>query len=60
MDIDILSLKKDLEDYYGTAINSNPFAMADLVNLDNLKDEELVNLAINNGFDLDNYIIKKM
>ncbi len=60
MDIDFLSLKKDLEDYYGTAINSNSFAMADLVNLDNLTEEELVNLAINNGFDLDNYIIKKM
>ena len=55
----IEALKNDLEDYYGSAISFNSIAMMDLVNLDNLNAEELINLALKNNFDLDNYVNKQ-
>ena len=58
--IDIDSLRNDLKNYFGTAmINVNMFAMIDLINVDKLNDKELINLAVKNGFNLNNYVIDK-
>lgn len=58
--IDIDSLRKDLKDYFGTAMfNVSMFAMIDLINVDKLNDEEVINLALKNGFNLNNYVIDK-
>ena len=59
-DYDIGAIRADLEDYYGTAmVNASPFAMVDLINLDNKSDYEIICMAINMGMNLDNYYIGK-
>ena len=55
-DIDFDSLRDDLRDYYGTAICSSPFAMADLVNVDSVSDIDLLNLINDTNLDIRNYI----
>ena len=55
MDIDIDSLRADLIDYYGTAMSSNPIAMMDLINVENASDSEIISIALQNGFDLEDY-----
>jgi len=60
MDINILRLRKDLEDYYlGIMFNVSPAALVDLSKLDRLSDEEICELAIENGFNLDEYNVNK-
>lgn len=54
--IDFARLRSDLENYFGTAIASNPFAVADVVNVDSVDDFSLIKIALDNGFDLNNYI----
>lgn len=57
---DVKAIREDLEDYYGTAmVNSSPFAMVDLINLDNKSDYEIIITALNIGINLDNYYIGK-
>ena len=59
-DIDVLRLRKDLEDYYlGIMFNVSPSALVDLSKLDRLSDEEICELAIENGFNLDEYNVNK-
>ena len=59
-DYDINAIRDELKDYYGTAmVNSSPFAMVDLINLDNKSDYEIIIMALNMGIDLDNYYIGK-
>ena len=59
-DINILRLRKDLEDYYlGIMFNVSPAALVDLSKLDRLSDEEICELAIENGFNLDEYNVNK-
>lgn len=59
-DYDVNAIRSDLEDYYGTAmVNSSPFAMVDLINLDNKSDYEIIVMALNSGINLDNYYIGK-
>ena len=58
-EIDINKLKQDLKDYYGAAYFTLGYgaALMDSFDLDNLSDEELINKAIDNGINLENYII---
>ena len=58
MIIDVESLREDLKDYYGTAMQYNPVAMMDLVKVEKASDEEVVNIAINNGINIYDYEIK--
>lgn len=56
MNIDIERLREDLINYFGTASFYNPIAMMDLVNVESASDKEVIQIAIQNGFDLDRYI----
>ena len=53
--IDYEKLRKDLIDYFGTAIAFNPMAMSDLIIVENATEEELINIALKNNFDLNKY-----
>ena len=57
MTIDIDAWREDLINYYGTAMSSYPIAMMDLINVETASDEEIVDIAIQNGFDLSDYEI---
>ena len=57
-ELDMDRLRKDLEDYYGTAMyNGLPMAMIDLSEVEDLSEEELEELAEEEGFDLSDYEI---
>ena len=56
-EIDISRLRRDLEDYYGTAMFSGfPMAVMDLPKVERMSAQELVELAQKNGIDLRKYI----
>lgn len=56
MNIDIEELRKDLEDYFGSAMfNAGEVAMIDLQEIEKASEEELINIAISNGFNLNDY-----
>ena len=57
--IDIDALRNDLINYFGTATMYNKVAMMDLIKVENASANELVNLAIKNGFNLYDYQIKE-
>lgn len=55
-EIDYEKLREDLIDYYGTAsYNGFPMAIIELSNVENANNEELINIAIKNNFNLNNY-----
>lgn len=58
-EIDINKLKQDLRDYYEAAYFTLGYgaALMDSIDIDKLSDEELINKAIDNGINLENYII---
>ena len=58
-EIDINKLKQDLKDYYEAAYFTLGYgaALMDSFDLDNLSDEEIINKSIDNGINLENYII---
>ena len=58
-EIDINKLKQDLKDYYEAAYFTLGYgaALMDSFDLDNLSDEEIISKAIDNGINLENYII---
>ena len=57
-EIDISRLRRDLEDYYGTAMFSGfPMAVMDLSRVERMSGRELVELAQKNGVDLGKYIV---
>lgn len=58
MNIDIEKLRRDLIDYFGTAMASG-FGMAvmDLTRIERASDEELINIALDCGFDLNDYVV---
>lgn len=60
--IDYENLRKDLTDYFGTATTFNPAAFMDVSKVERASKKELINIAINNGFDLSCYkiLIKKL
>lgn len=56
MTIDVDELRKDMLDYYGTAmINGFPMAVADVGKVERATDEELVRMAVDNGVNLEKY-----
>ena len=56
--IDIKRLRRDLEDYYGTAMfNGFPMAIMDLSKGEKASDREIIELARKNRMDLRKYII---
>ena len=57
VEIDIEKLRSDLMDYFGTALGFFPVATMDLIKVQNASDEELINIALKNNFDLNKYII---
>ena len=56
-DINILKLRKDLIDYYTSAMFIvSPMAIMDLTKVEKASDQELVKIAMDNKFDLRNYL----
>lgn len=56
MNIDINKLREDLKDYFGSAMfNVSPIAMINLEEVEKASDEELIEIAISYGFDLNKY-----
>lgn len=55
--IDIDKLRKDLIDYYGTATSFNPVVYLDLIKIEKASDQELIDIAIKNNINLNDYII---
>ena len=54
--IDTDRLRRDLMDYYGTAMfNGFPMAVFDLSRIERASDEELIEIALNNGVELGEY-----
>ena len=55
-DLNIDKLREDLLDYYGTAMfNASPLAIIELTKIEKANNEELIEIAINNNFDLNEY-----
>ena len=60
VEIDIETLRKDLMNYFGTAMfSSSPLAIIELSKVENASSEELIQIAQNNNFDLNKYIDNK-
>ena len=58
MNIDIKKLNEDLIDYFGTAMyNASPLAMIELVKIEKASNQEIIQIAIDNNFDLNEYVI---
>lgn len=55
--IDVDELRDDLIDYFGSATPEYPVAYMDVIKVQNASPYELVQIAIENGFDLNNYKI---
>lgn len=59
-EIDIERLRRDLIDYFGTAMyNGSPQAIIELSRVEQASPNELISIAINNGFDINDYVIGK-
>lgn len=57
MNYDFERLRDDLMDYFGTATFSGfPMAMVDLSDVEYASENELISIAMQNGFNLNNYI----
>lgn len=59
IEIDINKLKQDLKEYYESAyfILGYGAALMQSFDIDNLSDEEIINKAIDNGLNIENYIV---
>ena len=57
-EIDVNRLRRDLMDYYGTAMfGASSLAMMELSKVERASDREIVEMAQENGVDLRKYII---
>ena len=56
MEFDYEKLRSDLLDFYGTASIYNPIAMYDIGLVEKASGNELLMVAQNNGFNLNDYI----
>ena len=55
--MDIEELRRELMDYFGTAMTSGfPMATVDLVKIERASKEELISIAKKNGFDVSEYL----
>ncbi len=59
MTIDVDKLREDLINYYGSAIPYYPQAIMDISRIEKASPEELVNIALENGYDLEEYNVNK-
>ena len=57
--IDYEKLRRDLIDYFGTAMSFNPMVVIELSRVERASNDELVEIAIKNNFDLDKYYKNK-
>ena len=57
MEIDIERLREDLINYFGTAIGLFPIAVMNLCEVQTCSVERLIQIAINNNFDLNDYAV---
>ena len=58
MNIDIEKLREDLIDYFGTAMfNASPLAIIELSKIEKASNQEIIKIAIDNNFNLNEYII---
>ena len=55
MNINVEKLRKDLIDYFGTAMSFMPIAMMELSEVQKANENELIKIAKDNGFDLSKY-----
>ena len=56
MNIDIERLREDLREYFGSAIfNASSIAIMELIEVCKCSDEEIIEIARKNGFNLNNY-----
>ena len=56
LELDYNKLRSDLINYFGTAMfNASPLAMIELSKVENATNEELIEIALNNNFDLSKY-----
>lgn len=53
--IDVDSLRNDLINYFGSASPMCPMALADVVNVESADAQDLVQIALDNGFDIFKY-----
>lgn len=60
MNINYEKLKNDLIDYFGTAMSFNPIAIMNLSEVKQATNEKLIQIAIKNGFDLNDYVVKSI
>ena len=60
MEIDIEKLRNDLINYFGTATTFNQFAYVKLIEIKNASFDKLIEIAINNNFNLKDYEIKRI
>ena len=56
MNINFEKLRKDLVDYFGTAMSFNPMAVINLSDVECASNEKLIDIAIKNGFNLGDYV----
>ena len=55
-EIDFERLREDLVDYFGSAMfNGFPMAVVDVTQVEMASNEQLIQIAQSNGFDLNNY-----
>ena len=58
MNINIEKLREDLIDYFGTAMfNASPLAMIELTKIEKASNQDIIKIAIDNNFDLNEYVI---
>ncbi len=57
MNIDTEKLRRDLINYYGTAMQIYPVAIIELSQVENCSEEELINIALKLNFNLSDYEI---
>jgi len=59
MEIDYERLRRDLIDYFGTAMTFYPMAVIELIEVENASNSRLEQIAIQNGFNLNDYTNQK-
>ena len=55
MNIDYDRLRDDLKDYFGSAIGIMPVFIMDVIRVENASEDELLQIARENGFDISKY-----
>ena len=58
MEIDVDRLRDDLKEYFtGAYFCASPVALVDLIEVESMTDDKIIQIALQNGFDLDDYTI---